>query len=57
MRSACGVLVKLSKKLQETCVAVKGTTGYVGHPGYVLSGMITFVEQEGKNLNSFHVLE
>lgn len=42
--------VKLHKKLQETCVAVQGITGYVGHPGSGLSGTIICVEQEGEEL-------
>lgn len=37
---------KLRKKLEGTCVAVKGITGYVGHTGSVLSGVIIYVERE-----------
>lgn len=41
--------VKLQKKLQQSCTAVKGITDvYVGRPGAVLSGMAARVEREGE---------
>ena len=46
--SLSNLTVKLQKKLQKSCIVVKGIMGYVGHSGSVLSGMIARVEQEGE---------